>query len=181
MMPNRYNELQALSRMREVTKFFDERKIHFFFTIGLWLKGVFAFSEVVGGIAAYFVTQQFLIGVVEWVTKNEFVEDPHDIVANYLLHSAQTLSLGAQDFTAAYLLSHGVVKLWLIIGLLRERLWYYPTAMVVFGLFIVYQLYRFSFTHSGFLLFITALDVVIVALTWHEYRYLHRHLRQHGQ
>ena len=90
----------------------------------------------------------------------------------------QHLSLGAQHFAAIYLVSHGAIKLWLIIGLLREKLWYYPTAMVIFALFIVYQFYHFSFTHSVFLLFITVVDFVVIILTWHEYGYLRRHRLQ---
>lgn len=86
----------------------------------------------------------------------------------------QNLSVSAQDFAALYLLAHGVTKLWLIIGLLRQRLWYYPTALIVFSLFIAYQLYRYSFSHSIWLLLITVLDVVIIGLTWHEWRYLRR-------
>ncbi|MHB8885982.1 MAG: DUF2127 domain-containing protein [Methylovirgula sp.] len=65
------------------------------------------------------------------------------------------------------------MKLWLIIGLLRKKLWYYPVAIVVFGLFIAYQLYRYAFSHSVWLLLITVLDVVVIGLTWHEYRFLH--------
>ncbi len=67
-----------------------------------------------------------------------------------------------------------MAELWLIIGLLREKLWYYPIAIIIFGLFTVYQLYRFSFTHSVWLLLITAVDVIVIGLTWHEYRYLRR-------
>ena len=75
---------------------------------------------------------------------------------------------------ALYLLSHGVIKLFVIIGLLQQKLWYYPTALVIFGLFIVYQLYRFSFTHSPWLLVLTVLDIIVMWLTWHEYSYLRR-------
>ena len=75
-------------------------------------------------------------------------------------------------------MSHGAIKLWLIVGLLRERLWYCPTAIAVFGLFIVYQLHRVSFTHSAFLLFLTALDVLVIVLTWHDYGYVRRQLQQ---
>jgi uncharacterized membrane protein len=42
----------------------------------------------------------------------------------------------------------------------------------VFALFIVYQLYRFAFTHPIWLLAVTALDVIVIALTWHEWWYL---------
>ncbi|MDE2078936.1 MAG: DUF2127 domain-containing protein [Patescibacteria group bacterium] len=150
----------------------EEKRLHWFFVVSLWTKGVFALSEIVGGVAAFFVTKQFLLNIASWVTQREFAEDPHDAIANILLHSVQNISVGTQEFAAIYLLGHGVIKLWLIIGLLRERLWYYPTALVVFGLFIVYQLYRYTFTHSIWLLLITVIDLVVIGLTWHEWGYL---------
>jgi len=156
----------------------DGHRIHLIFEVSLFLKGAFAFFEMIGGILAYVVPQAFILGIVSTLAQRELAEDPRDLVASHLLHAAQHLSVGSQRFAALYLFSHGAIKLWLILGMLRERLWYYPSAMVVFGLFIVYQLYRFSFTHSAFLLFITALDVVVIALSWHEYGYLRRHLRQ---
>ena len=153
----------------------NEQRIHLIFEVSLFLKGAFALLEIIGGLLAYFVPKQFVLGVVAVLTQRELAEDPRDLVANYLLHAAQHLSIGTQHFAAMYLLSHGAKKLWLIVGLLRERLWYYPTALILFGLFIAYQLYRFSFTHSAFLLLITAVDVVVIVLTWHEYGYLKRH------
>jgi uncharacterized membrane protein len=156
----------------------DEHRIHLIFEATLFLKGAFAFFEIIGGILTYAIPQALIFTVVSTLTQRELVEDPRDFVANYLLHASQHLSIGTQHFAAIYLLSHGAIKLWLILGLLRERLWYYPTAIAVFGLFIVYQLYRFSFTHSAFLLFITALDVLVIILTWHEYGYLRRQLPQ---
>ena len=37
----------------------DEQKIHLVFELSLWLKGVFALSEIIAGVAAYFISQQF--------------------------------------------------------------------------------------------------------------------------
>jgi|SRR5579863_4938120 len=153
---------------------FDEKIVHLAFQISLIVKGIFAFSEIVGGIATYFISQRFLLNVITAFTQNELIEDPRDLVANYLLHQAQHFSVSTKHFAAIYLFSHGLVKLWLIAGLLRERLWYYPTASIVFALFIVYQLYRFTFTHSVMLLALTLIDVMVIGLTWHEYRYLGR-------
>jgi uncharacterized membrane protein len=150
----------------------SEKSIHLIFEVSLWLKGVFALSEIAAGVAAYFFSHHFLLSLVLWVTRDEFAEDPHDLVATFLLHAVQNLSVSAQTFAAAYLLGHGLIKLWLIIGLLRKRIWYYPTAIVAFFLFIAYQLYRYSFTHSIWLLLITLLDLIVIGLTWHEYRYL---------
>ena len=157
-------------------KLLEEKNIHLTFEISLLLKGAFALIEIAGGILAYFITLQFLLKIAGLITQDELAEDPRDIIANYLLHGAQHISIGTQLFTALYLLSHGVIKLWVIVGLLRKRLWYYPTAMIVFGLFIAYQLYRFSFTHSVFLLLLTVVDFAVIGLTWHEYGYLRRTL-----
>jgi uncharacterized membrane protein len=149
-----------------------EKNIHLIFTTSLIFKGVFALFEILAGILAYFVTQQSLLNFVTAITQDELVEDPKDLVANFLLKTARHMSVGSQAFVAFYLLSHGVIKLFLIIGLLRGRLWYYPSSMVVFGLFVAYQLYRFTFTNSFWLMLITIIDVIVIWLTWHEYKYL---------
>ncbi len=160
--------------MNRVSTLLGEKRIHLAFKLSLWCKGAFALLEIVAGVATWFVPPQLLLTLVLWVTKKEFVEDPQDLVANFLLHTAQDLSVGTQTFAAIYLLVHGLIKLWLIAGLLREKLWYYPAAMSIFGLFIAYQLYRYTFVHSVSLLLITALDIVVTALTWHEYRYIRK-------
>lgn len=158
--------------MVDVKGFLDEKKIFAAFEASLWLKGIFALSEAVAGVAAYIASPRILMRFVLWVTKDEFAEDPHDLVANVLVHTVQHLSVNAQKFAAVYLLLHGVLKLWLISGLLRRRLWYYPVSITVFALFIGYQIYRYTFTHSMWLLLITGVDIVVIVLTWHEYRYL---------
>lgn len=160
------------------SQFLEEKYLHRVFEVSLVLKAVFAVAEILAGIAAYFVTQQFLFRLVERMTREELLEDPRDFIANYLFQSAQHFSVSARNFTAVYLLSHGVIKLWLIIGLLRQKHGYYPVAMAIFGLFIVYQLYRLSLTHSLWLLVITAVDVLVIGLTWHEYRYLRARVSQ---
>ena len=160
--------------MAGIKKLFSENNVHVAFEISLTLKGVFALAEIAAGIFAYFVTTQFLLDLVQAITRTELMEDPRDFVANYLLHAAQGLSVSSQHFTAYYLLGHGVIKLWLIIGLWQKKLGYYLAAIAVFSLFILYQLYRYSFTHSLSLLLITVLDVVVIGLTWFEYQHLRR-------
>jgi uncharacterized membrane protein len=161
----------------------NEKKVQLVFQISLVLKGVFAVSEIIGGLIAYaiifagdifasFGVQSFVHIIVDAVTQEELTEDPKDFIATHFVQWAQNFSISSLNFAALYLLVHGVIKLWLIVGLLRKRLWYYPTALIVFALFIVYQLYRYSFTHSILLLFITAVDLIVIVLTWHEYKYL---------
>lgn len=160
--------------MAGIKKLFDEKNVYVAFEISLTLKGTFALAEIAASIFTYLVTKQFLLELVRAITWTELTEDPRDLVANYLLHAAQSLSVSSQHFTAFYLLSHGVIKLWLIIGLWQKKLGYYPAAIAVFSLFILYQVYRFSFTHSLSLLLITVLDAVVIGLTWFEYQHLRR-------
>jgi uncharacterized membrane protein len=149
-----------------------EQRLHYFFEITLLLKAIFAVAEIVAAVGVYVVPLDTIADLVGAVTQTELARHPHDIVAAHLADWAQNLSVGTKHFVAFYLLSHGVVKLWVIIGLMRERLWYYPVALVLFTLFIVYQLHRYMLTHSVSLLLLTAVDLVVIALTWHEYRYL---------
>lgn len=158
-------------------KLFNEKNLHAAFKAGMAFKGMFSMAEIAAGIFAYFATRQFVVNFTRFMTRAELSEDPRDFIANHLLHAAQGMSPSGRHFAALYLLSHGALKLWLIAGLWRGKPAYYPVAIAVFGLFIVYQLYRYGLTHSPLLLFITALDFAVIGLTWVEYRHLHGHLR----
>ena len=74
-------------------------------------------------------------------------------------------------FISLYLLSHGIVKLGLIIALWKEKRWAYPLAIVVFGGFIVYQIYKYAIQPSLVLLVLTDLDMAVIILTWLEWRH----------
>ena len=79
------------------------------------------------------------------------------------------LTVDTEHFASVYLVAHGVAKVFIAWGLFREKLWAFPTAFVVFGLLILYQLYRFAHTHSPTLAFLIAVDVAVCYLIWREY------------
>lgn len=154
----------------------NERTIHRVFQFSVLLKGAHALIECVSGIALYAVSTAEIAALVRFITQDELHEDPQDVIASYLQQMASGLSIGSKEFYAFYLLSHGVIKLLLVAGLLRNKLWSYPASLAVLGGFIAYQLYRYSYTHSAGLLVLTALDALVIALVWHEYRLIRRHL-----
>jgi uncharacterized membrane protein len=154
----------------------NERQIHQIFEISVLLKGVHALIECIGGLVLAFVNTSTITNLVNALTQEELVEDPKDFVATHLLSLAQNFTVSTQRFYAVYLLSHGLIKLLLVIGLLRNKLWAYPVSLFTLGLFIVYQLYRFSYTHGLGLIVLTLLDVVVVGLIWHEFRLVRHHL-----
>jgi uncharacterized membrane protein len=49
----------------------------------------------------------------------------------------------------------------------------------MFGAFIAYQLYRYSYTHEIALVALSIFDLFVIALAIHEYRLLRKHLPTH--
>jgi uncharacterized membrane protein len=154
----------------------NEHRIYRIFIWSVLLKGAHAIIECIGGIALALVSTQTIVELVNRATQEELLHDPNDFVATHVLAAAQDLSISTEHFYAFYLLSHGVVKLALVAGLLARRLWAYPASLVVLGLFIVYQLYRYSYTHGAGLIVLTVFDVAVMALIWHEWRRMRAHL-----
>ncbi|MBA3668252.1 MAG: DUF2127 domain-containing protein [Sphingomonas sp.] len=155
---------------------FQEHRIHQMFEVSVLLKGAHAVIECVGGLLLAFTSTTTILSLVERLTQDELVEDRGDFIANYLLAWSQTFSVETQHFYAFYLLSHGIVKLALVGGLLMRKLWAYPASLVVLGLFIAYQIYRYTHTRSAGLIVLTVFDLIVMVLVWHEYRLLRRHL-----
>ena len=147
------------------------------FDIGVVLKGIDGVLEIVGGLFLLVVPLSSIKRFLIWATGKELSEDPKDFVATHLVHLANTLSVSGYRLTIVYLLIHGFVKVFLVYMLLKRRLWAYPTAIVVFVAFGVYQTYQFTFSHSLLLLALTVLDVIVIVLTVWEYRILLRRQR----
>ncbi|MHB8838334.1 MAG: DUF2127 domain-containing protein [Gemmatimonadaceae bacterium] len=149
-----------------------DRVVHVLFDISVISKGIDGALEIVGGVLLFLVSPTKVYDIVRILTQHELSEDPHDLIATYLLNSTRHLSGGAQVFGAMYLLWHGVVKVALVTALLLKRPWAYPAAILAFVIFLAYQLYRYSHTHSPELLVLSGADVLVIVLTWLEYRRL---------
>ena len=149
-----------------------EERVHLLFKIGVVIKGIDGALEVVSGFALLFTTTTALRNLVDWLTAGELQEDPTDFVANHLVDFFHHLSVNTKHFASVYLLTYGIAKVGLAAGLLRGKLWAYPAALVALGLFLGYQIYRFSHNHSLGLGFISLVDLIILGLIWHEYKRL---------
>lgn len=154
----------------------QERRIHQLFEVSVLLKGAHALVECAGGLLLAVTSNATIAGWIEWLTQDELHEDRGDFLASHLIAWSQHFSVQSQNFYAFYLLSHGAVKIALVAGLLMRKLWAYPASLVVMGLFIAYQLERYTRTHGIGLIVLTAFDLFVMVLIWHEYRLLRRHL-----
>ncbi len=102
--------------------------------------------------------------------EHELSEDPHDFIAAHLLGASRSLTHGGNTLASLYLLSHGLAKVVLVVALLFNKLWAYPSMIALLILFIAYQLYRISYSYSLGLILLTVFDVFVIWLTWKEYK-----------
>jgi uncharacterized membrane protein len=143
----------------------QEKQVHQVFVVSVLAKGAHALVEIVAGLALYLFSADALARGLDELDKGGWL--------------SRHFPLTEQHFYAFYLLSHGLVKSVLVFGLLREKLWAYPASIAVFGAFIAYQLYRYSYTQEIALIGLSIFDLFVIALAVHEYRLLRKHLPTH--
>jgi uncharacterized membrane protein len=143
----------------------QEQRIHQIFVVSVTLKGLHALLEFAGGLALYLFSADAIGRWLNEIDSGGWIE--------------RHFPVSEQHFYAFYLLSHGLLKAVLVIGLLREKLWAYPASFAVFSAFIAYQLYRYSYTHEIALIALSIFDLFVIYLAAHEYRLLRKHLPTH--
>ncbi|HKC38023.1 MAG TPA: DUF2127 domain-containing protein [Gemmatimonadales bacterium] len=147
-------------------------RLHVAFEIGVILKGLNGFLELIGGTLLLLFPPSAIQDFVVGLTHNELSRDPNDFIATHLRAAADHLSVGGKTFAAIFLLSHGVIKAGLVYALIRDKLWAFPWAMGVFTAFVLYQMYRYFVQPSGWLIALSVLDVIVILLTWAEWQRL---------
>jgi uncharacterized membrane protein len=147
-----------------------EKILHRSFLISVWLKGGAGLLETLAGIPLFFVTPKAMEALVVWLTAPELSEDPNDWIATTLGRAVKHFTADTALFAGAYLVIHGLIKISLVAGLLRGKLWAYPTSLWFLAAFIVYQCYRYAHTHSIWLVLLTIVDLIVAFLIWHEYQ-----------
>ena len=140
------------------------------FRISVALKGLDGLLETIGGLLLLLITPATMTALARSLTQHELSEDPHDFVAQHVLHSAQHFSHGHSVFAAVFLLSHGVAKLVVVLALLQGRTWAYPGMIGLLGAFIVYQVYRVLDRFSLGLTLLSAFDAFVIWLSWRGWR-----------
>ena len=161
-------------------KKYKEKVLRKIFRIGIVLKWIFASLQLIGGVILLFISQNIITKIIISITQEELIEDSRDYIATHILQFGTHLSLSTKLIIALYLISHGIIKFYLLYGLWKNKLSAYPLSAVVFSLFLLYQLYRFGFTHSIWLLILSFLDVIYIYLIVHEYKLMKKSNKKYG-
>ena len=140
-----------------------EKNIHRAFLWGIVFKGAVALAEMILGVLFLFIDKikDFFVFLIN--------SNPEGNIAIWLQKYIHFLPAKIPWLIIFYVFSRGFIKVFLIIGLLRKKLWTYPASIVIMFLFMIFQIYELIITGSIWLVILTVIDIVIVWLIWAEY------------
>jgi uncharacterized membrane protein len=151
-----------------------EKNIHRLFKIIVSLKGLHALFEFASGVLILSLSTGTIASFLISLGERELDGSHRDLVARFLVGAGQRLQNGGRQFAGVYLLLHGIINMVIVIGLLTGRLWAFPVGSLAIALFMAYQVYRYTLTHTFALIVLTVYDAIILGLIWHEYEVLRR-------
>jgi uncharacterized membrane protein len=145
------------------------KTVHRVFELAILIKGIDGVLETVGGLLILFIPLHSLDDWIRFLLAHELSTESHDLLAHAAEHLLDILSLSTKVFASVYLIGHGLVKIFLVYALWREKMWAFPIALWFIVLFVAYQLYRYTHTHSTALLIFALFDVCVSWFIWREY------------
>ncbi|MDO8514367.1 MAG: DUF2127 domain-containing protein [bacterium] len=144
--------------------------LHLLFEVGVVIKGLHALLELVTAFVVYFLGSSALLFVTR-ISENELADDPNDIFMNLFVNQATHVFTSARGFVVIYLIVSAIINLILVGALLSNRLKAYPVSIGIVSLFVFYQMYRISITHSPWLTLFTLFDIAVMYLIYEEYKH----------
>ena len=140
------------------------------FQASITLKGIDGLLEILGGLLVLFASPSRMNSFLDTLTHHAVTRNPNAFIASHLLHASSTIIGHAHYFISFYLVSHGLAKVILVVALWLNRMWAYPGMIILLLLFVSYQVYRMTFAMSWWLIWLTVFDVIVILLTYIEYR-----------
>ena len=150
----------------------NPRRISLYFHISVFLKGLASLIEVIAGVLMLFIPVSSITNLVVALSQAELIEDPDSFVATHAVTLAHQFSYTSSLFIAFYLLSRGAIKLALVVALLKNQLWAYPTSLAFLGLLVLFQLYEILRHFSSGLIALTVFDFIVMWFIYREYQLL---------
>jgi uncharacterized membrane protein len=140
------------------------------FLVGVVFKGFDGLVELIAGIPLLFVTPVGVASVVHRLTAQELAQDPHDLISNLLVHGTSHLVGSDLRFLGIYFLIHGIVKVAIVVAIIIGARKIYPWAIGALGALTIFQIVEFVIHPTVGVALLSILDIVIIALTWREWR-----------
>ena len=147
-----------------------EKYWHEFFVFGVWIKSFTGALEILSGLAVLLISPAHQLAILQHLSRGEWTEAPQDFFVAYSHQYISHLTTGTRIFAGLYILSHGIINLFLVWGLVKQKPAAYLIAVGVLVSFMFYQILRIALHFSPLLIVLTIFDAFFVVLIWHEYK-----------
>ncbi|MEI7425031.1 MAG: DUF2127 domain-containing protein [Candidatus Staskawiczbacteria bacterium] len=151
-------------------RFITKKIIDKIFESAILIKSVFGIFEILAGTVLATSGKLIEDNIIVSLARQEIIEDPNDFIANHLIDFFNGFLINSHVFATLYLIFHGVINIFLAIALSNKKTWAYHSALTGFGVFIIYQTFKYFHTFSPLLLSLTLLDILIVIAVLLEYK-----------
>jgi uncharacterized membrane protein len=148
------------------------RRTELLFRIALLVKAIDGAVELIAAVVLLLISGATVHRLIDDVLSRDLLGPPDGSLARHFVAGTAEFASGNRTFAVVYLGLHGVVKLALVAALLRKWMPAYPVAVVVLGLFVIYEIYRATQTGSVLLPVLAAVDIAIIVMIVREYRLL---------
>lgn len=151
-------------------KSLPEKDYHELFRIAILVKAADGFIELCAGTFLYFVKLTAISQLFFYIFHQEIAENPRDAFWQFFIDQWHSFSLSGNAFWGILFFAHGITKVALSLALLKKQFWAYPTAAIVFGFFVAYEIYSLTSKPSLFLELVTVFDMLVIGLILSEYQ-----------
>ena len=149
----------------------DKSFVHRAFWVSLVIKGIDGALQLAGGIIVLFIEPGTLGKTYRYWSRYLFTSKHRgNPEAAFIRDAATSFHMSIELLVAIYLLVHGIIKVLLVYGLLKERLWVFPAAFVGFGFFLTLEIYRINAHFYWGIMILMCLDVFVISMVWLEYK-----------
>lgn len=134
----------------------------------IYVKGIIGVLEALAGIFLLIIGPNTLSRFIELLFENN-LEDRNNFMSKFLLDIANNLSMRMHIFIALYMIVHGIVFVAVVFALIYKKIWAFPIAGTMLGLFVIYQIRELLRAFSLTMMILTLVDILLVILVVFEY------------
>ncbi len=163
-----------MSHIAEEIEYEIDKHLTFLFRLSMWWRIFYGFLRIALGVTLLRLVGQQLSDFIYFLMSHELTGKMSDVLLGKLYTIFEIHDFAITHFLAIYFLFWGTIDIVLSFCLLHHIRRAFPIAMGIIGLFILYGVFRFSYTHSLVLACIIVLDACILYLINDEYILLKR-------
>lgn len=141
------------------------------FYASLILKGIDGLIEAIVAFVILFFNPPRMQHIIDLVGQGVIAQHHQQLFLGLDTYVDTHYTDQLRYFLVIYLLIHAAIKLVSVVGLLMNKRWAYPFALITLGILVLYQLHEIIFVKpSIFMILLTVFDVFILWLIWREYK-----------